>query len=126
MNQSLSEKRWAENEVIFRQANERVTKELAAVKTLAEEDGQQDLVKGIDDITLHFYCECADDKCHERVPLTPKEYTQQHHNKSRFILIPGHQIPSIERVVFEDDNYIVVEKYMTPPDKVEKLNHTKF
>lgn len=124
MSQSLSEIRWAENEVIFRKANEGVTKNVASTKTIAKEESQKEFVKGIDNLALLFYCECADEKCRERISLTPKEYTEQHRNSSQFILIPGHHIPEIERIIFEGDKYIVVEKYMTPPKNAEKLNQT--
>jgi len=126
MGQSLSEIRWAENEVIFRKANEAVVRNVASTKTIAEEEEQKEFVKGLDDTPLLFCCECADEKCRERIPLTPKTYEEQHRNSSQFILIRGHHIPQIERVVFESGDYIVVQKYMTPPDPdtVEKLNPT--
>jgi hypothetical protein len=124
MGQSLSEKRWVENEVVFRQANERVSKDVASTKTIAKEEGQREFVKGIDDTALLFYCECADEKCRQRISLTFKEYTEQHHNSSQFILIPGHHIPEVERVVLDGDKFIVVEKYVTPPKEAEKLNPT--
>jgi hypothetical protein len=124
MSQSLSEIRWAENEVVFRKANENVAKNVVSTKTIAEEENQQEFIKGMDDLALLFYCECADEKCRERISLTPKEYAEQHRNSSQFILMPGHHIPTVERIVFEGDKYIIVEKYMTPPKNAEKLNPT--
>ena len=125
MGQSLSEIRWAENEVVFRKANEAVTKDVASTKTVAAEENQKEFVKDIDDLKLLFYCECADEKCRERINLTPKEYAEQHRNSSQFILRPGHHIPAIERTVFAGDEYIIVEKYKTPPKDAEKLNPTE-
>lgn len=124
MGQSLSEKRWAENEVIFRQANKGVLEQLADAKVVAGEEDQYAFINGIDDTTLRFYCECADETCHERIELTPREYLEQHRNTSQFILLPGHHKASIERIVFATDRYIVVEKYLTPPSEADKLNPT--
>lgn len=120
----MSEIRWAENEVVFRKANEGVTKNVASTKTIAKEEDQKEFIKDIDNLALLFYCECADEKCRERISLTPKEYMEQHRNSSQFILMPGHHIPTIERIVFEGDKYIIVEKYMTPPQNATKLNPT--
>jgi hypothetical protein len=122
MGQSLSEIRWAENEVVFRKANERVAKNVASTKAVAKEEGQEEFIRDIDGLPLLFYCECSSEKCRERISLTPKEYGEQHRNSSQFLLIPGHHIPKIERIVFENDKYIIVEKYVTPPKNAEKMN----
>lgn len=122
MGDSIQEQRWAENEVIFRQANERVTKNVARTKAIAEEEGQQHVVSNIDDMALLFYCECSDEKCHERISLTPREYSERHQNSSQFILLPGHNKPQVERTVYDGGHYLVVEKFITPPKKVGKLN----
>lgn len=124
MGQSLSEIRWAENEVIFRQANKGVLEQLADTQGIAAEEDQTASIKSMDDLPLLFYCECADETCRQRIELTPKEYLEQHRNTSQFILIPGHHIPSVERIMFETDKYIVVEKYLAPPAAAEKLNPT--
>ena len=124
MIETTQEKRWAENEAIFRQANEKVTAGLARTKAIAEEEGQQHAVKDIDDVTLLFYCECSDEKCTERIALTPKEYSERHQNKTQFVLLPGHNKPEVERVVYEGGKYVVVEKFVTPPDTPGQLNQT--
>jgi hypothetical protein len=124
MKQSISEKRWAENEVVFRQANERVIKNISSVKVIAEEDGQQEFTDGMDDIPLLFYCECSNENCHQRISLTTKDYIKHHRSRSQFILIPGHHIPKIERIIKDCGTYIIVEKFMTPPENVTELNIT--
>jgi hypothetical protein len=118
MGQSLQEKRWAENEVLFKKANKNVTDSIASAKALAEEEGQLDLVGDIDDTVLQFVCECSNAKCRERISITPKEYINRHKNKSQFILVPGHHNPEIERIVNDCGKFIVVEKYKTPPYNV--------
>lgn len=125
MSQSLQEKRWVENELVFRQYNERVVKDLDTTRALAEETNQRDFVKGFDNLSLLFYCECSHEDCHERIPLSPKEYTDRHQNKSQFLLKPGHNIPKVERIVYDGGYYIIAEKFISPPAKADKLNPTK-
>jgi hypothetical protein len=124
MGQSLSEKRLAENEVVFKQANMRAVDGIKSVKTIAEEDNQEYLVSGIDDMILQFYCECSNEKCKKRILLSTKEYVKHHQNKAQFITAVDHDNPKIERVVIENDKYIVVEKFITPPENVQKLKPT--
>lgn len=117
MLEELSERRMAENEVIFRQINEQVPQRLEALKTAAESDGNDSLVQDID-MPLQFYCECSDKNCRQRLTIRPSEYKELHQNRSQFVLVPNHEIPKIERVVFKDKNLQVVEKYETPPTDV--------
>jgi hypothetical protein len=124
MSEALQEKKWAQNEQVFRQHNEKVINELVSTKEIAKEHGQLEYAKGIDDLALLFYCECSNENCRLRIPLTPKEYTDKHQNSSQFILIPGHHIPKIERIVHDYGHYVVVEKFITPPKKAKKLNIT--
>lgn len=124
MADSLSEKKLAENEVIFRQANEKVQKGLKELRDMAATNGQTGLYS-YKDTPLHYYCECADEDCRQRIVMTSSKYNELHQNSSQFILLPGHEIPSIERIMVREQDYIVVEKFITPPKKAVKLNRTK-
>jgi hypothetical protein len=124
MKATLQEKRWAQNELIFRQHNEKVIKELNSTKDIAKEHNQLEYTKGMDELTLLFYCECSDENCHDRIPLTPKQYEDKHQNKSQFVLLPGHEIPQIERVMHNYGHYMVVEKFIEPPKTAKTLNVT--
>lgn len=123
MNKSTNQRRQVENEVIFRQANERVSSMLEEIKVAAESEGDRKLAPE-KDIALHFLCECADENCMERIILKQSTYKNLHRNSSQFIVLPGHVEPSIEQVVRSSKNYVVVEKYMTPPKKTGKLKTT--
>ena len=123
MDEPVSERRFAENEVIFRQKNEKLTDELAMFKSSADAEGHGELADNID-IPLHFYCECSDDKCRQRIVLTPSEYKQLHQNRRQFVLVPGHQVAEFERVVTTTDKYIVVEKRKLPPESANTMNAT--
>lgn len=113
MEESLSERRLAENELLFRNANEKVRESLEKLKNSDEAKAVPSLAKN--DIPVHFYCECSDKKCRKRIIMKPDEHKKLHQNSSQFVLIPGHEITSIERVMKTEDDYVVVEKLITPP-----------
>lgn len=124
MKESASKRNLAENEVIFRQANEQIFKKLQELDRKVVADGHSLDLMLTEDIPLHFYCECSNDKCRERVEITPSQYQALHKNSSQFVVLPGHQVAKIERVVREESGYLVVEKFLTPPKKARKLNST--
>jgi hypothetical protein len=119
----LSEKRQIENEMIFRRANEKVGIALEDINTKHVEDGNPDLVTN-DDLLLHFICECSDENCKERIPMKLSVYQKIHLNRGLFIIMPNHQVEAIEKVVYSEPTYSVVEKnnYISEPGKI--LNDT--
>lgn len=123
MNESRDKRRMAENEVIFRQHNERVNEGFKKLQVMAREHNQ-DPSEYDDDSMLRFFCECCDEDCRERIMLRPSRYEEIHENRSRFTIIPGHEVKSIERIVEENDGYSIIEKYSTPPDAAAELNVT--
>lgn len=106
--QKRDERRLVENEVIFRQINKDVDGFLHDV-------GVENL------LTAPFYCECSNLDCHERIELSPAEYERVHKDPKRFIVVRGHEVPAIERVVEQHDVFNVVEKQKEMPsaDEVE-------
>lgn len=123
MGQSLSEKRQAENQVVFRHTNERIQKELADLRKRAEFEGHSSILPA-KEMPIHFFCECSDENCHERIILKPSKYKELHQNSSQFVLKPGHNVASIERIVKRTKKYIVVEKFMTPPQGTVRMQQT--
>jgi hypothetical protein len=89
-----AEERKAENEAIFRDANEAIA---AARAELALIDGG-----------TPFLCECEDAGCRELLRLELGEYEEVRRNSTAFLIAPGH--PSSGEVVAEHDSYLVVEK----------------
>jgi hypothetical protein len=89
--------RMAENEALFREMNERMA--------VWEERQGAPLEKHM------FFCECARRACHERVCLTIPEYVAVRESPVRFAVLPGHDVPGLERVVEERQGYVVVEKH---------------
>jgi hypothetical protein len=57
-----------------------------------------------------FVCECGNLGCTATVELTIPEYEQVRSSFDRFLIIPGHEIESVEDVVERHDNYLVVSK----------------
>jgi hypothetical protein len=93
--------RIGENEALFRQVNERV-KQLNVGFSAVLEYGE-------------FVCECGDEKCTERVRLTPEEYERVRADPTHFVVTHGHVAPDVEEVVFENERYQVVRKHPGGP-----------
>ena len=88
------EVRLARNEVLFREANE-----------LTAGDAR-DLGGDVVD----FLCECSSRHCVEGVRLSTMQYEHIRASSDRFFVVPGHEVPAIERIVEQHERYLVVEK----------------
>jgi signal transduction histidine kinase len=60
--------------------------------------------------TLSFLCECSAPECSQQFDMPLYDYFEVHDNPRQFVVAPGHNIPAIERLVREQDNWWVVEK----------------
>ena len=83
------------NEEIFRGVND-----------LIEEGAERHGV----DASLRFHCECGRASCLGTIEIPPPEYERVVQERYRFVLIPGHEDASIERVVDRRPGYVIVEK----------------
>jgi hypothetical protein len=94
--------RVAKNEALFRSLNERV-KEIA----------EPFLELGAGDRTarIGFICECGRADCYETVELLVGEYKRARSRPDRFVILPGHETPAVERVVGRGDRFSIVEKH---------------
>jgi hypothetical protein len=101
--------RAARNEEIFRGVNERI-----------EDGAEQHGVEG----TLPFHCECGSGVCVETIELLLSEYERVAHHRYRFVVVPGHEDPSIERVVERHPAWLVVEKTGEARDQIDRDHHT--
>jgi len=90
------ERRAGENEVLYREVNERV-RELNATFGVEEEH-------------VDFVCECERLDCTERMSMSVAEYERIRGDARRFAVRPGHDVPQVERVVEENERFVVVEK----------------
>lgn len=67
---------------------------------------------------FRFQCECGSaGGCEGRVLMTLAEYERVRRQRDRFAVVPGHETAEIERVVEEDERYVIVDKR----DEVEHL-----
>ncbi|HEY0276848.1 MAG TPA: hypothetical protein VGC32_01135 [Solirubrobacterales bacterium] len=57
-----------------------------------------------------FVCECGHLGCTATVELTIPEYERVRSSFDRFLVVPGHEIESVEDVVERHDGYLVVAK----------------
>jgi hypothetical protein len=101
------EERLAQNEIVFREVNERI-KELESGSWESHE--------------IDFMCECADATCMAVITLKPAEYEALRRNPRQFGVLPGHQIEDVERVVESRPGYLVVEKHLETVEQVEEAD----
>ncbi len=123
MSISNTERRLIENEMIFRRSNEKAVDGLDALDAMHIEDGHIDLTRD-ENLKLHFKCECADEDCSLRIPIPPSEYQDIHEDRDCFIVIPGHQIDPIEKVLKKASLYYVVKKNNSVEEPSGELNAT--
>jgi hypothetical protein len=65
-------------------------------------------------------CECAEIHCDERVPVPADKYLEVRTDKTRFLVVPGHENKEIERLVESHDGFNVVEKIGPGRDVAER------
>ena len=120
---SDAERKQIENEMIFRRVNEAVIQNLIDID--AEHIKNKDFHLLWDKtILLQFKCECSDEKCEIRIPLTLKDYQKIHRNRDTFIVKPHHQVDPIEKIIRTEATYIVVKKNHRTAEPGDELNVT--
>jgi surfactin synthase thioesterase subunit len=106
------ERRLLENEVIFKQINKDI-------------DGflhDMDVEKVL---RAPFYCECSDLHCTQRIEISAAAYEAVHRNPKHFILVNGHEEPTIEKVLERRSDYTIVEKLRELPTADEVTHRLK-
>ena len=92
--------RIAENESLFRSANEKI--ELAAESM------------GYQGEKVPFVCECPDISCTDIVQLTMADYEEIRTGPTRFFVVPGHQALAVQAraavVIEERDDVCIADK----------------
>jgi hypothetical protein len=89
-------KRVGENEVLFREVNERL-RELGEGFSMVSEQAA-------------FVCECGDGSCMERVEMSLAAYEEIRADAKRFFVLKGHERPEYEKIIDDRSTYFVVEK----------------
>ena len=107
---SSVEARLARNEVMFRSINERIRELALRFHDLENE-------------TIAFVCECADETCTERVPMTAAQYDEVRAIPARFVVVPGHEAtPLVEKVLFRTNEFSIVRKIGLAGDIARELS----
>jgi hypothetical protein len=104
-----TQRRMAENEAAFRDANERI-------EARAEElDFQQ---------PIPFLCECGEPSCHEIVRLAFDQYAEVRRDPTRFFVLPSHEsvAQAAGQVLDRRDGYSIVEKTGVAAEVAEQRN----
>ena len=91
------QRRVAENESFFREVNERIEES-------ARSGGEE---------RQAFVCQCGTLRCSERIGLALSDYERLRSNPLWFAVVPGHEIPEVERVIDTHEDYLVIEKIET-------------
>jgi len=99
----VSEERLGLNEAAFRKVNEGIE-------------------AGSDHNRLTFACECGVLGCNQLLQLSRGEYEAVRAHSRRFLLLPGHELSDVERVIERHDNYLVVEKVGDAGDIAERTD----
>ncbi|HZQ88616.1 MAG TPA: hypothetical protein VFA42_01265 [Gaiellaceae bacterium] len=97
--------RAARNEEIFRGVNEQI-----------EEGAEQHAVSSL----LPFHCECGRASCVETIEIPPARYAAIVRERYRFVVLPGHEQPQIERIVESEPEFIVVEKIGEAREQIDR------
>ena len=89
----LSTERLARNQTLFREVNERVNEVRSSTVSFGE-----------------FVCECSDPNCTMSLWVSAGEYEAVRAKPKRFMVARDHELREVERVVFDNDRFLVVEK----------------
>ena len=90
------EERLAQNEILFREVNERIE--------------QTATPHGTDWHLYEFLCECSNMDCTLRLPMAIATYEEVRSDPACFLVALGHELPEIEEVLYRTSDYQVVKK----------------
>ena len=91
------EQRLAQNEILFREVNERIE--------------QSATPHGTDWHPYEFLCECSNIDCTLRLRMTIAAYEEVRADPASFVVAPGHDLPEIEEILSRTDDYQIVRKH---------------
>ena len=97
----------AQNEVLFREVNERISEMAAQLGGDAPYD---------------FLCECANADCTFRITLVAADYEAVRADPTQFLVLPDHFTPEVENLIARHDSHWVVRKTGEAGEYVESLD----
>lgn len=100
-----SQRRKAANEAVFRAVNEQI-------------EGLQSRFAVSEAEPLSLVCECDRLKCTEPIQVGVDAYERIRAHSDRFLVLPGHEDPTVEDVVDTGPGYLVVRKHAGEPGRI--------
>ena len=97
--EDASPRRLRENEEIMESLNRKVE---GTLKRFRREDGTDP------ETPMNLFCECSDLHCRGRIQIRPSRFDELHRDPEQFVVLPGHEIPEIERVAGAEGGYLIV------------------
>ncbi|MDQ3894230.1 MAG: hypothetical protein M3292_06140 [Actinomycetota bacterium] len=89
--------------------NERRIREINEDLDLVAHDTHE-WASDLDTSEVEFLCACGRPDCDETILLSLREYEATHREPHRFVVVPGHETPPVERVIEKHPTYLIVEK----------------
>jgi hypothetical protein len=89
------QRRLGANQALFREVNEGI---------------ERGVWPGDEQDPVHFRCECARMGCTESIALPIRDYERVRQHPRQFMVVPGHEAPSVELVVESHPDYVVAKK----------------
>jgi hypothetical protein len=99
---TLSSERQARNQTIFREVNQRL-------REIAHRPSER---------VTEYLCECSDVACRDTIKLEATAYEAVRSTPNVFVIIPGHDRLEVERVIEDNNRFMLVEKTI-PVDDVD-------
>lgn len=69
---------------------------------------------------MPFHCECAQTSCLEKIDLDAQTYEPILVERYRFLVVPDHVVPSVERIVETHAKFVVVEKIGEAREQIDR------
>ena len=63
-----------------------------------------------------FLCECGNPHCNMMIELSAEDLLLLHSRPGYYAVVPGHELPDLERVAGGNDHYAIVEKLASVED----------
>lgn len=91
-------------------SEERLQRRAAAAEINGRQVNEAIEPRGRPDQAAVFVCECGHFGCSETVKIEVADYEAVRTSFDRFLVVPGHEIEAVDRVVERHGNYLVVVK----------------
>lgn len=89
---------------MFREVNEQIRR----VREVFEQDGSEGA----------FVCECGNGSCTNSLTVPPAEYEAVRAHARRFLIATDHENPEVERVVYQNGRFAVVETFVGESSRI--------